>query len=114
MAASAADTSATASSYGAGASWPSILADLSTRPAPIPHALLLSFIFRAGSIMNLLPQPASGPAPTASDCSLIIAPRLTKLATNTSDTEVRNTMPPPSLLIVKDLEAVSAPVELFR
>src|SRR5579864_7726042 len=52
--ASASDGPGDISKYGSGAFWPTILADLSTRPAPIPHALLLSFIFQLGNIADLL------------------------------------------------------------
>lgn len=67
--------------YASGARWPSILADLSTRPAPIPHALVLSFIFQLGKIADLLPTLNDGSLPKPDDCRLLIAPVLTAMAT---------------------------------
>jgi|HubBroStandDraft_6_1064221.scaffolds.fasta_scaffold00281_16 hypothetical protein len=85
--AAASDGPGDASGYGSGAFWPSILADLSTRPAPIPHALLLSFIFQVGKIADLLPKRADGTTPDPANCYLLFAPVLTAKATGkTSDT----------------------------
>lgn len=81
VAASASDGPGDISNYGSGAFWPSILADLSTRPAPIPHALLLSFIFQLGNIADLLPKKTDGTIPKPEDCFLLVAPVLTSDAT---------------------------------
>ena len=67
-------------SFAKGAKWPSVLADLSTRPAPIPHALLLSFILRPGAIAGLLPKLSDGTYPAPQDCSLFAAPVVPSLA----------------------------------
>jgi hypothetical protein len=61
-------------SFAKGAKWPSVLADLSTRPAPIPHALLLSFILPPVAIAGLLPKLPDGTFPAPQDCSLFAAP----------------------------------------
>jgi hypothetical protein len=63
-------------SFAKGARWPSVLADLSTRPAPIPQVLLLSFILRSGNISDLLPPLANQQLPPPGDCSLFVAPVL--------------------------------------
>lgn len=85
--ASPTDGAGDASQYASGARWPSILADLSTRPAPIPHALLLAFVFKLGKISDLLPKRNDGSTPTVDDCNVLIAPVLNARATGkASDT----------------------------
>ena len=66
--------------FAKGAKWPSVLADLSTRPAPIPHALLLSFSLKPGAIAGLLPKRSDGTFPAPQDCSLFAAPVVPALA----------------------------------